>query len=50
MPRAKGTTGTSQSLERGLAILSSFHANRSLIGASELSAGSTSAGARRTAT
>jgi len=39
MPRSQGTTGTSQSLERGLAILSSFHANRSLIGVSELSRG-----------
>ena len=39
MARSQGTTGTSQSLERGLAILSSFHANRSLIGVSELSRG-----------
>lgn len=34
-----GTTGTSQSLERGLAILSSFQSNRPLIGVSELSRG-----------
>jgi IclR family pca regulon transcriptional regulator len=40
MPRSEdGTTGTSQSLERGLAILSSFHGNRPLIGVSELSRG-----------
>ena len=39
MARSQGTTGTSQSLERGLAILSSFHADRSLIGVSELSRG-----------
>ena len=39
MPRSEGTTGTSQSLERGLAILSSFNARRSLIGVSELSRG-----------
>ena len=39
MPRREGTTGTSQSLERGLAILSSFDAHRSLIGVSELSRG-----------
>ncbi|HVA30229.1 MAG TPA: IclR family transcriptional regulator [Gaiellaceae bacterium] len=32
-----GSTGTSQSLERGLAILSSFHSDRPLIGVSELS-------------
>ena len=32
-----GGTGTSQSLERGLAILSSFHSDRPLIGVSELS-------------
>jgi IclR family transcriptional regulator, pca regulon regulatory protein len=37
MPVAKGTTSTSQSLERGLAILSSFHSDRALIGVSELS-------------
>ena len=34
---SEGSTGTSQSLERGLAILSSFHAHRPLIGVSELS-------------
>jgi IclR family transcriptional regulator, pca regulon regulatory protein len=34
-----GSTGTSQSLERGLAILSSFNSDRSLIGVSELSRG-----------
>jgi IclR family transcriptional regulator, pca regulon regulatory protein len=34
-----GSTGTSQSLERGLAILSSFHSDRPLIGVSELSRG-----------
>jgi IclR family pca regulon transcriptional regulator len=34
---AKGSTGTSQSLERGLAILSSFDSERPLIGVSELS-------------
>jgi IclR family transcriptional regulator, pca regulon regulatory protein len=34
-----GNTGTSQSLERGLAILSSFHSDRPLIGVSELSRG-----------
>jgi IclR family pca regulon transcriptional regulator len=39
MARTEGTTGTSQSLERGLAILSSFDAHRSLIGVSELSRG-----------
>ena len=40
MPRSEDrTTGTSQSLERGLAILSSFHGNRPLIGVSELSRG-----------
>jgi IclR family pca regulon transcriptional regulator len=32
-----GTTGTSQSLERGLAILSSFASDRPLVGVSELS-------------
>jgi IclR family pca regulon transcriptional regulator len=37
MPAPEGRTGTSQSLERGLAILSSFHSNRPLIGVSELS-------------
>jgi len=37
MPSAEGTTGTSQSLERGLAILSSFASDRPLIGVSELS-------------
>ncbi len=37
MTREKGTTGTSQSLERGLAILSSFDSDRPLIGVSELS-------------
>src|SRR5580765_8203547 len=34
-----GSTGTSQSLARGLAILSSFHSERPLIGVSELSRG-----------
>jgi IclR family pca regulon transcriptional regulator len=34
-----GSTGTSQSLARGLAILSSFHSDRPLIGVSELSRG-----------
>jgi IclR family pca regulon transcriptional regulator len=34
-----GNTATSQSLERGLAILSSFHSDRPLIGVSELSRG-----------
>ena len=34
---SEGSTGTSQSLERGLAILSSFHSDRPLIGVSELS-------------
>jgi IclR family transcriptional regulator, pca regulon regulatory protein len=33
----EGTAATSQSLERGLAILSSFHPDRPLIGGSELS-------------
>ena len=37
MPPSEGTTATSQSLERGLAILSSFHPDRPLIGGSELS-------------
>ena len=37
MPPSSRTTGTSQSLERGLAILSSFHSDRQLIGVSELS-------------
>jgi IclR family pca regulon transcriptional regulator len=37
MVAAKGSTGTSQSLERGLAILSSFDSDRPLIGVSELS-------------
>lgn len=37
MPSTEGSTGTSQSLERGLAILSSFHSDRPLIGISELS-------------
>jgi IclR family transcriptional regulator, pca regulon regulatory protein len=37
MPTTRGTTSTSQSLERGLAILSSFHSDRALIGVSELS-------------
>ena len=37
MTVAKGSTGTSQSLERGLAILSSFDSERPLIGVSELS-------------
>jgi IclR family transcriptional regulator, pca regulon regulatory protein len=35
----EGTTGTSQSLARGLAILSSFRSDRALIGISELSRG-----------
>jgi IclR family pca regulon transcriptional regulator len=39
MRRPEGSTGTSQSLERGLAILSSFHSDRPLIGVSELSRG-----------
>jgi IclR family pca regulon transcriptional regulator len=39
MRPSAGSTGTSQSLERGLAILSSFHSDRSLIGVSELSRG-----------
>jgi IclR family transcriptional regulator, pca regulon regulatory protein len=37
MPASEGSTATSQSLERGLAILSSFHPDRPLIGGSELS-------------
>ena len=37
MPLSEGSTSTSQSLERGLAILSSFHSDRPLIGVSELS-------------
>ena len=37
MPRAERVTGTSRSLERGLAILSSFNSDRPLIGVSELS-------------
>lgn len=37
MPSSEGSTGTSQSLERGLAILSSFNSDRPLIGVSELS-------------
>jgi IclR family pca regulon transcriptional regulator len=37
MVSTEGSTGTSQSLERGLAILSSFHSDRPLIGVSELS-------------
>ncbi len=37
MPAPNGNTGTSQSLERGLAILSSFNSDRPLIGVSELS-------------
>jgi IclR family pca regulon transcriptional regulator len=39
MRTTEGRTGTSQSLERGLAILSSFHSDRPLIGVSELSRG-----------
>lgn len=39
MSRTRGTTGTSQSLERGLAILSSFDSDRPVIGISELSRG-----------
>jgi IclR family transcriptional regulator, pca regulon regulatory protein len=39
MATSNGSTGTSQSLERGLAILSSFHSDRPLIGVSELSRG-----------
>src|SRR6476620_10743735 len=37
MRPSEGTTGTSQSLARGLAILSTFHSDRPLIGVSELS-------------
>jgi IclR family pca regulon transcriptional regulator len=37
MPPAEGSTATSQSLERGLAILSAFASDRPLIGVSELS-------------
>jgi IclR family pca regulon transcriptional regulator len=37
MPPVEGRTATSQSLERGLAILSSFASDRPLIGVSELS-------------
>ena len=37
MPPSERSTGTSQSLERGLAILSSFNSDRPLIGVSELS-------------
>jgi IclR family pca regulon transcriptional regulator len=37
MPPPERSTGTSQSLERGLAILSSFNSDRPLIGVSELS-------------
>src|SRR4029453_16834640 len=36
MASAEGATGTSQSVERGLAILSSFDAERPLMGVSEL--------------
>ena len=39
MPASETGTGTSQSLERGLAILSSFNSDRPLIGVSELSRG-----------
>jgi IclR family transcriptional regulator, pca regulon regulatory protein len=39
MRPSEGTTGTSQSLARGLAILSTFHSDRPLIGVSELSRG-----------
>jgi len=39
MRPSEGSTGTSQSLARGLAILSSFHSDRPLIGVSELSRG-----------
>jgi IclR family pca regulon transcriptional regulator len=39
MRPSNGSTGTSQSLERGLAILSSFHSDRSLIGVNEFSRG-----------
>jgi IclR family transcriptional regulator, pca regulon regulatory protein len=37
MPSSLGSASTSQSLERGLAILSSFNSDRPLIGVSELS-------------
>jgi len=37
MPSPERTSGTSRSLERGLAILSSFNSDRPLIGVSELS-------------
>jgi len=37
MRPSEGSTGTSQSLARGLAILSTFHSDRPLIGVSELS-------------
>lgn len=37
MPNADASTATSQSLERGLAILSAFNSERPLIGVSELS-------------
>ena len=37
MATQRGTTGTSQSLERGLAILSCFDSDRPLIGVSEIS-------------
>jgi len=37
MPAPDGSTGTSQSLERGLAILSSFQSDRPVLGVSELS-------------
>jgi IclR family transcriptional regulator, pca regulon regulatory protein len=39
MRPTEGSTGTSQSLARGLAILSTFHSDRPLIGVSELSRG-----------
>ena len=39
MRPSEGSTGTSQSLARGLAILSTFHSDRPLIGVSELSRG-----------
>jgi IclR family transcriptional regulator, pca regulon regulatory protein len=39
MRPSDGGTGTSQSLERGLAILSSFNSDRPLLGVSELSRG-----------
>jgi len=37
MPPSEGSASTSQSLERGLAILSSFNSDRPLLGVSELS-------------